>query len=69
MNITISGHHLVVTSAIRDHVQKKLEKIERQFDQVIDVALILSVDNLTEKEKRRKAEVNLHMTCTPRSTH
>ena len=61
MNLTISGHHLEVTSAIRDYVQSKLERVTRHFDHVIDIAVILSVDNLTEKEKRQKAEVNLRM--------
>jgi putative sigma-54 modulation protein len=28
---------------------------------VIDIAVILTVDNLTEKEKRQKAEINLRM--------
>ena len=61
MNITISGHHLDVTPAIRDHIHGKLERIKRHFDQVIDIAVILSVDNLPEKQKRQKAEINLHM--------
>lgn len=61
MNLTISGHHLEVTPAIRDYVQGKLERIKRHFDQVIDVAVILAVDNLTEKEKRQRAEINLRM--------
>lgn len=61
MNLTISGHHLEVTPAIRDYVQTKLERVKRHFDQVIDIAVILTVDNLTEKEKRQKAEINLRL--------
>ena len=61
MNLTISGHHLEVTPAIREYVQNKLERVKRHFDQVIDIAVILTVDNLTEKEKRQKAEINLRM--------
>jgi putative sigma-54 modulation protein len=61
MNLTISGHHLEVTPAIREYVQSKLERIKRHFDQVIDIAVILTVDNLTEKEKRQKAEINLRL--------
>jgi putative sigma-54 modulation protein len=61
MNLTISGHHLEVTPAIREYVQNKLERITRHFDQVIDIAVILTVDNLTEKEKRQKAEINLRL--------
>ena len=61
MNLTISGHHLELTTAIREYVQDKLERIKRHFDHVIDVAVILSIDTLTEKEKRQRAEINLHL--------
>jgi putative sigma-54 modulation protein len=61
MNLTISGHHLDVTPAIREYVQNKLERITRHFDQVIDTHVFLAVDNLTEKEKRQKAEINLQL--------
>ena len=61
MNLTISGHHIDVTPAIREYVQSKLERVKRHFDHLIDVSVILSVDNLTEKEKRQKAEINLRM--------
>ena len=61
MNLTISGHHLEVTPAIREYVQNKLERIKRHFDHVIDIAVILTVDKLPEKEKRQRAEINLHL--------
>jgi putative sigma-54 modulation protein len=61
MNLTISGHHLELTPAIREYVQSKLSRIKRHFDNVIDVSVILSVDKLTEKEKRQKAEINVHI--------
>ena len=56
MNLTISGHHVDVTPAIREYVMTKLERITRHFDQVIDVAVILTVEKL-----RQKAEINLHL--------
>lgn len=61
MNLTISGHHLEVTPAIREYVHSKVERITRHFDQVIDIALILSIDKLPEKEKRQRAEINLNL--------
>ena len=61
MNLTISGHHLELTPAIREYVQNKLERIKRHFDHVIDIAVILTIDNLPEKEKRQKAEINLRV--------
>jgi putative sigma-54 modulation protein len=56
MNLTISGHHVDVTPAIREYVMNKLERINRHFDQVIDVTVIMSVEKL-----RQKAEINLHI--------
>jgi len=61
MNLTISGHHLDLTPAIREYVQTKLERIQRHFDHVIDIAVILTVEKLPEKEKRQKAEINLRV--------
>ncbi len=56
MNLSISGHHLVVTPSIRDYVLLKLERIRRHFDQVIDVNVVLAVDKLIQK-----AEITLHV--------
>lgn len=61
MNLTISGHHLEVTPALRGYVMTKLDRITRHFDQVVDIRVILTVDNMTEKEKRQRAEYNLHV--------
>ncbi len=61
MNLTISGHHLEVTAALREYVRTKLERVTRHFDQVVDVAVLLSVEKLPEKELRQKAEVTLRV--------
>ncbi len=56
MNLTITGHHLEVTPAIRGYVEEKIGRVTRHFDQVIDVTVILAVEKL-----KHKAEVNLHV--------
>jgi putative sigma-54 modulation protein len=56
MNLHLTGHHVEVTSAIRDYITAKLGRVERHFDQVIDVTVILSVDKLD-----RKVEANAHV--------
>jgi putative sigma-54 modulation protein len=61
MNLTISGHHLEVTPALREYVLTKLDRVTRHFDQVVDVNVLLTVENLKEKERRQKAEVTLHV--------
>ena len=49
MNLQITGHHLDVTPAIRDYVTSKLARINRHFDHVIDVSVVLTVDKLSHK--------------------
>ena len=61
MNLTISGHHLDVTPALRDYVTNKLDRISRHFDQVVDVKVILTIENQKEKERRQRAECNIHV--------
>jgi putative sigma-54 modulation protein len=56
MNLSICGHHLDLTPALRSYVAQKLERTRRHFEQVIDVAVVLSVDKL-----RQKAEITLHV--------
>ena len=61
MNLTISGHHLEVTPALRTYVTTKLDRLTRQFGQVGDVKVLLSVEKQKEKEKRQRAECNIHV--------
>jgi putative sigma-54 modulation protein len=61
MNLTISGHHVEVSPALREYVLTKLDRVTRHFDQVVDVSVLLSVEKLKEKERRQKAEVTLHV--------
>jgi putative sigma-54 modulation protein len=56
MNLSIVGHHLEVTPAIRDHVSGKLARIKRHFDHVIDLHVTFSTSKLGQK-----AEVTLHV--------
>ena len=41
--------------------KKKAERVIRHFDQIIDIAVILGVEQPSEKDKRQRAEVNLRV--------
>jgi putative sigma-54 modulation protein len=56
MNLSVSGHHVEVTPAIRSYVRAKLDRVTRHFDHVIDLHVILSVNKLGQK-----AEATLHV--------
>src|SRR3989338_1639791 len=61
MNLTISGHHLEGTPARRSYVTTRLNQIPRHFDQVVDVKVLLTVEKQKEKERRQRAECNIHV--------
>jgi putative sigma-54 modulation protein len=56
MQLNLSGHHIDITTALRDYVSNKMERLERHFDNVTNVHVILSVEKL-----RQKAEATLHV--------
>jgi len=49
MQINLSGHHVDVTDSLREYVNTKLEKIERHFDHVGNVHVVLSVEKKVQK--------------------
>ncbi len=49
MQLSITGHHVEVTDALRNYVTEKFGKLERHFNQVIDAHVILLVEKLTQK--------------------
>ncbi|HEY8856769.1 MAG TPA: ribosome-associated translation inhibitor RaiA [Rugosibacter sp.] len=56
MNLNLTGHHVEITPALRDHVTLKLERVAHHFDHITSTHVILSVDKL-----QQKAEVTLHV--------
>ena len=56
MNLTVSGHHVVVTPALRSYLRNKLQRVTRHFDHVTDVNVVLTVEKL-----RQKAEVTVRV--------
>lgn len=49
MHIILSGHHIDITDALRDYVTAKMERLERHFDSVTDIHVVLSVEKLRQK--------------------
>ena len=56
MQLSVTGHHVEITPALRSYLEKKCERLLRHFDQVIDAHWILTVEKL-----RQKAEATLHV--------
>ncbi|MFC2083196.1 ribosome hibernation-promoting factor, HPF/YfiA family [Candidatus Bipolaricaulota bacterium] len=57
MKIKIAGRHTDASPALRDYVIEKTEALERYFDRIISVDVVLSV----EKE-RQIADLHAHLT-------
>ncbi len=56
MQVTITGHHVELTDALRQHCNEKMAVIKRHFDQAINIQLTLEIDH-----KVHKASANLHV--------
>ena len=56
MQISLTGHHVDITEAMRNYVDSKIERLERHFDHVTNIHVILSVEKL-----RQKAEATMHV--------
>jgi putative sigma-54 modulation protein len=50
----VSGKHVEVTPALEDHLAKKVIKIKKFFDGILDVHAILSVE-----KRQHRAEINI----------
>ncbi|MYA18234.1 MAG: ribosome-associated translation inhibitor RaiA [Gammaproteobacteria bacterium] len=55
MQLSISGRHLVVTPALKDYVTSKITRLERHYDHITNVRVVLAVDKL-----RQNAEAIVH---------
>lgn len=56
MQLNISGHHIELTSALQDYIRTKMQRIERHFDHVMDVHVVLGTEAL-----KQKAEATIHV--------
>ncbi len=49
MQITVKGHQIDVTPALREHAEAKLERLTKHFDHLHDLSIVLSVEKLLHK--------------------
>jgi len=56
MQINLTGNHVDLTEPLRDYVNAKMERLERHFDIVQDIHVVLTVEKL-----RHQAEATLHV--------
>jgi len=56
MQINLTGHHIDITDSLRNYVDTKFSKLERHFDHISNVHVILNVEKLNQK-----AEATVHL--------
>ena len=56
MQLEITGHHIDVTDSMNAYVRKKVGRVTRHFDRVINIHVILEV-----QKGRHRAEASLHV--------
>lgn len=55
MQLSITGHHIDVTDSLRHYVTSKFDRLERHYDHITNVHVVLSVEKLAQK-----AEATVH---------
>ena len=56
MQVNLTGHHVELSPALRQYVTEKLGKLERHFDHVTNVNVVLTVEKQVQKAE---ASVNV----------
>ncbi|MBY6187238.1 ribosome hibernation promoting factor [Marinobacter hydrocarbonoclasticus] len=56
MQINLTGHHIEITDSLRDYVHSKFGKLERHFEHINNVHVVLNVQKL-----QQIAEAKLHV--------
>ena len=56
MQLSISGHHIDVTPALKNYVTGKLTRLERHYDNITNLHVVLSVEKLDQR-----AEATAHV--------
>lgn len=56
MQINLTGHHIEITDSLREYVQSKFTKLERHFEQINNVHVVLNVQKM-----QQIAEAKLHL--------
>jgi len=59
MHIELTGHHCEITSALRDHVNEKMEKVSHVFSPISSCHVVLTVEKQVQK-----AEANISVKGT-----
>lgn len=57
--VRVQGKHMTVTDALRQHVEQKLSKLPRHFDQIQDAQVVLSVSRNSDVGRAQIAEVTV----------
>ena len=61
MNLQITAHHFELTPAIRQYVEEKLDRTTRNFDQIIGIEVVLTLEATADKDRRQRAETTLRV--------
>ena len=66
MKVNIIVHHLEITDSLKDHIGKKLKKIEGHSQEISEIKIILSIENITHNAEGNiyLHKTNLHAKCS-----
>jgi putative sigma-54 modulation protein len=61
MKLSIRGHKLKITPAIKSYATKKIEKLDSYFDKISEAVLELEVTRIRNNDISHTAKITLHL--------
>lgn len=62
MNIyQLSGRNIEITDAIRAYLERKMERLDRYFDRIVDAKVVLSLAESPHVERRARTEIQVNV--------
>lgn len=53
MEIDLTGHHIQITDALREHITEKFTRLERHLSTITSVHVILTVEKLNQQAEAK----------------
>jgi putative sigma-54 modulation protein len=53
MQINLTGHHIEITESLREYISSKFSKLERHYDQINNIHVVLNVEKLQQIAEAR----------------
>ena len=64
MKFNVKAHHVEITEALKEYAQKKMDKLERFFENIQEIVLDLNISDNSDENQRQIASATIFASGT-----